>query len=189
MAYLNSNQLKDLDFKYLGKNVQISDKAAIYDAHKITLGDNCRIDDFCIISGKVSIGDYCHVTPMCLIAGGELGVNIGDYSTLAYGVKVFSQSDDYSGETMVNSLIPKKYKAEFISTVVIEKYCVLGANTVVMPGVTLSEGTASGAMTLFTKSSDEWGLYLGSPARRIKDRKKKLLQMLKEFKESDDDSI
>lgn len=117
MAYLTAEQLEAIGFKKLGRSVRISDKASIYDADQIELDDHCRIDDFCIISGKVKIGKYCHVTPMCLIAGGKPGVEISDFCTLAYGVKIFSQSDDYSGQTMVNSLIPKKFKNELFAEV------------------------------------------------------------------------
>ena len=54
MAYLTEDELKTLGFKSLGENVKISDKASIYDAHNIQIGDNSRIDDFCVISGNVS---------------------------------------------------------------------------------------------------------------------------------------
>src|SRR5690554_7845280 len=104
MAYLPQEALQDLRFKSLGKNVKISDKASIYNPETIELGDFSRIDDFCVISGRVSIGKYVHVTPHGLIAGGEKGVFIGDFSGLSYGVRIFSQSDDYSGNTMVSSL-------------------------------------------------------------------------------------
>src|SRR5690554_3494337 len=109
MAYLTETQLNEIGFKNLGKNVKISDKASIYNADQIEIGDNSRIDDFCVISGKVIIGKYVHITPMCLIADRKLGIIMEDFCTIAYGVKVFSQSDDYSGKTMVNSLIPEKY--------------------------------------------------------------------------------
>ncbi len=108
MAYLDEAQLSQMGFKKLGKEVKISDKASIYNAELIELGDYTRIDDFCVISGRIIFGNYNHVTPMCLVAGGEPGVEFSDFCTLAYGVKVFAQSDDYSGETMTNSLIPKK---------------------------------------------------------------------------------
>ena len=51
MAYLTEFELKEMGFKRLGKNVKISDKASIYNADQIEIGDNSRIDDFCVISG------------------------------------------------------------------------------------------------------------------------------------------
>lgn len=179
MAYLTAEQLEAIGFKKLGRSVRISDKASIYDADQIELDDHCRIDDFCIISGKVKIGKYCHVTPMCLIAGGKPGVEISDFCTLAYGVKIFSQSDDYSGQTMVNSLIPKKFKNELFAEVKLEKHVVVGAGATVFPGVTIAEGCAIGAMSLVSKSTKPWGIYVGSPAKLLKNRSKDLLLLEK----------
>jgi acetyltransferase-like isoleucine patch superfamily enzyme len=181
MTYLTDKQLKRIGFKKLGLNVKVSDKASIYEPEKIELHDNVRIDDFSIVSGNVVIGKYSHVTPMCLVAGGEPGVFIHDFCTLAYGVKVFAQSDDYSGQSMVNSLIPRKYKKEVFKEVVLERHCVLGTNSVVMPGVRLAEGTSSGAMTLFIKSTSPWGVYVGTPASRIKERSRELLELEMKF--------
>lgn len=87
MAYYTDEELKNFGFKFVGKNVKISDKASIYNFDQISIGDNSRIDDFCVISGKVKIGRNVHITPMCLIAGGEKGVICDDFVTLAYGVK------------------------------------------------------------------------------------------------------
>ncbi len=190
MAYLTQSQLDALGFKALGKNVKISDKAAIYSPEHIIVGDNSRIDDFCIVSGKVSIGRFCHITPMCLVAGGTPGITLEDFCTLAYGVKVFSQSDDYSGETMVNSLIPKKFKSELFAAVRLGRQTVVGAGATIMPGVTLAEGCSVGAMTLLTKSTQPWGIYVGIPAKRLKDRKRDLLKLEQQFlREIDNDSF
>ena len=78
MAYYTEQELQKLGFKYIGVNVKVSDKASIYDYNHISIGDNSRIDDFCVISGKVRIGRNVHITPMCLIAGGDRGVVFKD---------------------------------------------------------------------------------------------------------------
>ena len=117
MSYYDQEDLINFGFNYLGENVKVSQHAKIYDPGKISLGSNSRIDDFCIVSGSVTVGCYCHITPMCLVAGGVIGIVMGDFVTLAYGTKVFAQSDDYSGRSMVNSLIPKKFKNEFKSII------------------------------------------------------------------------
>ena len=190
MAYLTKEQLEAVGFKRVGENVKVSDKASIYNAELIELGDYSRIDDFCVISGRVSIGKYCHITPMCLIAGGEPGVFLSDFCTLAYGVKVFSQSDDYSGSSLTNSNIPRKCKSEIFESVFLRKHVIVGAGSIVFPGVEVSEGCSVGAMTLVNKSTRPWGIYVGNPARRVKERKKDLLALETEFlKEIDNDPI
>jgi acetyltransferase-like isoleucine patch superfamily enzyme len=183
MAYLSRDVLESMGFKKLGESVKISDKASIYNPEAIEIGDNSRIDDFCVVSGNVKIGRFNHITPMCLVAGGKPGVFLADFCTLAYGVKIFSQSDDYSGETLVNSLISSKYKNEKFEAVYLHKHVVVGAGSIVMPGVTIAEGGSIGAMSLVNKSTKEWGIYVGSPARRLKDRKKDLLSLEKKFLE------
>ncbi|RZG75961.1 acyltransferase [Acinetobacter wuhouensis] len=190
MAYLSMLQLQALGFKKLGKNVKISDRASVYNCDQIEIGDNSRIDDFCVVSGKVKIGKYCHITPMCLVAGGEPGIDIADFCTLAYGVKVFAQSDDYSGESMVNSLIPKKYKSEFFASVNLDKHVIVGSGAVIFPGVYLGEGCSIGAMSLILESTQPWGVYVGIPAKRIKERSKNLLVLVDKFiSEENNDSI
>jgi acetyltransferase-like isoleucine patch superfamily enzyme len=181
MAYLTESQLLKMGFKKLGTNVKISDKASIYNPELIEIGDNSRIDDFCVLSGRLVLGAYCHLTPMCLVAGGKPGVFLSDFCTLAYGVKIFSQSDDYSGETLVNSLIPQKFKNETLNPVVVERHVIFGAGTIVLPGVRISEGCSFGAMSLVLKSTSPWGIYAGVPVRRLKDRKKDLLELEKQF--------
>ena len=112
MSYYTESQLKEIGFKSLGKNVKISNKSSIYEPEKIEIDNNSRVDDFCILSGRIVIGKNIHITPYCNLAGGEKGIFIDDFSTLAYGVNVFTQSDDYQGSSMTNSTIPVKYKKE-----------------------------------------------------------------------------
>ncbi|MCT8963104.1 acyltransferase [Pseudomonas veronii] len=184
MAYLNQIELEHLGFKALGRHVKISDKACIYNADQIEIGDYSRIDDFCIVSGNVKIGRFNHITPMCLVAGGGPGIILEDFCTLAYGVKVFAQSDDYSGETLTNSLIPKRFKKELFAVIHLEKHVIVGAGTTILPGVKVEMGCSVGAMSLLTKSTSAWGVYAGVPAKRVKERKKDLLQLEDDFLKS-----
>ncbi len=183
MAYLTANQLAEKGFKSLGENIKISDKASIYDADQIEIGDYSRIDDFCVLSGKIKIGAFCHIAPMCLVAGGQKGIYLNDFCGLSYGVKIFSQSDDYSGKAMVSPLVPEKYKDEKKETVVLGRHVIVGAGSTVLPNVCIAEGGSIGAMTLVNKSTTPWGIYVGVPAKRVKDRKKDLLALEKRFLE------
>jgi acetyltransferase-like isoleucine patch superfamily enzyme len=181
MAYLSREELISMGFKRLGLSVKISDKASIYESSKIEIGNNVRIDDFCVLSGSLKIGNYVHITPMCLLAGGEPGIVINDFSTLAYGVKIFTQSDDYSGETMCNSLIPRNYKSEIFKKVVIGRQVIIGANSTVLPGADIPEGCAIGAMSLVLYSLEPWGIYAGIPVRKLKGRSKNILKLESQF--------
>ncbi len=186
MAYYTEEQLQKLGFKYVGKNVKISDKASIYNCDKIEIGNNSRIDDFCVISGRIKIGRNVHIAPFCLVAGGEKGITFGDFSGLAYQVQVFTQSDDYTGRTLTNPTIPDEYKKEMKKEIIIGKHSIVGAGSIIMPGVILAEGTSIGALSLVRKKTEEWSIYLGNPAKKVTSRKKYLLELEKQYLEKED---
>ncbi len=188
MAYCTNEQLMQMGFKSLGNNVKISDKASIYDADQIEIGDNSRIDDFCVVSGKVKIGKYVHAAPFSLIAGGEQGIFMDDFSGLAYHVQVFSQSDDYLGRALTNPTVPEIFKRETKEAVVLARHVIVGAGSIIFPGVVVAEGCAVGAMSLVRKSTRPWGVYVGNPARRVMERKKDLLELEKQFLEHESDA-
>lgn len=185
MAFLSKEALNLIGFKSLGKDVLISDKAVIYNPEKISIGHFSRIDDFCVISGKVSIGRNVHIAVFCNVAGGTEGIRLDDFSGLAYGVNLFTQSDDYSGVTLTNPTVPDEYKTEIKKPITVGKHSIIGTNSIVFPGVDLAEGTSIGAQSIMTKSSQPWTIYIGSPAKKIKERKKDLLILEAEYLNSE----
>ncbi len=190
MAYLTTEQLKEIGFKRLGKNVKISDKASIYNPENIEIDDYSRIDDFCVLSGKLKIGKYVHIAPQCLVAGGDEGITFSDFCGLAYQGQIFTQSDDYTGLNLTNPNIPSKYTKIFKKKVFLGKHVIIGAGSMVFPGVHIAEGCSVGAMTLVNKSTEAWGIYVGNPAKRIKERKQDLLELENLFlEEIKNDSI
>ncbi|WP_432468746.1 acyltransferase [Agarivorans sp. Z349TD_8] len=183
MSYYSRQELLAMGFKHIGCEVKISKKASIYDCASIVVGDYSRIDDFCVISGRVILGRNVHLAPFCLIAGGSEGVEFGDFSGCAYHVQVFSQSDDYSGETLTNPTVPAQFKREIKRKVIVGKHVIIGAGSIIFPGVQLAEGCAIGAMSLVRKTTAPWFIYLGNPAKKFKARSKKLLALEKQYLE------
>lgn len=177
MAFLSNEAIAEMGFKSIGRSVRISDKASIYDAHLISIGDFSRIDDFCTLSGRIAIGRNVHLAVYNNVAGGEPGVTFEDFSGLAYGCHVFAQSDDYSGMTMTNPTVPDRFKRERKAPIVIGKHSIVGTGSLIGPGVTLAVGTAVGALSFVSKNTEEWSIYVGSPAVKVKDRKRKLLEL------------
>ncbi len=185
MPFLNQDELQGLGFRSLGKNVCISTRAAIYNPELISIGDNSRIDDFCVVAGNVALGRNVHIAVFCNLAGGRAGIQMGDFSGLAYGCHLVAQSDDYSGATMTNPTVPMEYKKEFVAPVKIGRHAILGTNSVVLPGVEIGEGAASGAGTIFTRSVEAWNIYVGAPARAIKSRERTLLQLAERYESAE----
>ena len=187
MAFYTRDQLEKIGFKSIGKDVLVSDKASIYNCSEIEIGDYSRIDDFCVISGKVTIGRNVHIAVFCNVAGGECGILFEDFSGLAYGCHVFSQSDDYSGRSLTNPTVPDKYKNETKNKIRIGQHSIVGTSSIILPGVNLAEGTSVGAMTMVTKSTEPWSIYFGVPAKKIKDRRRDLVAYEMSYLENGND--
>ena len=183
-SFYTVEELGQMGFKHLGtRNVLISRKASIYGIENVSIGNNARIDDFCILSGKISIGNYVHIAAYTALYGGKDGIVIDDFANLSSRVSVYSVSDDYSGETMTNPMVPEQYKAVVSAPVYIGKHVIIGATSVVLPGVIIQEGRAFGCFSLIKNDSEEWSMNIGIPTRKIKERSKELLDYESRLKE------
>ena len=180
-SFYSEEELKEIGIRDFGKNVRISRMARIYSPEKMIIGDNVRIDDFCIFTGEVQIGSFVHLAPFSGYFGGDVGIYIEDFVGISSRVSCYALSDDYSGEFMTNPMIPEKYKNTFSKKIHIKRHVLIGASSVILPGVTIGEGVSCGSFTLINKELIEWGIYAGVPAKRIKDRSKNLLELEKRF--------
>ena len=147
----------------------------------MSIGDHCRIDDFCVVSGILNMGRNIHIAAQCLVAGGDAGITFEDFSGLAYHVSVFAQSDDYNGETLTNPTVPDAYKKEQKAPVFIGRHTIVGSGAVIMPGVRIEEGNSIGALALVTKSTQPWSIYVGIPAKRVGERQRDMLKLEAEY--------
>ena len=180
--YYTYDELENFKVKKIGKNLRISKKASLYECEKMEFGDNVRIDDFCVLSGKLIFGNHVHIACFCFLAGADEGIYFDDFSGFAYRVTAFTRSDDYDGETLTNPTIPEKYRYKTIrKCIYIKKHAIVGAGSVIMPGAHIEEGVSIGAISLVTKPTEAWSIYFGMPVKKIKPRKKLLLEQEKEF--------
>jgi acetyltransferase-like isoleucine patch superfamily enzyme len=181
--FLNETELKKIGFKKVGKNVSISDKCSIYNAKNIEIGSNVRIDDFVILSageGGIKIGSHIHIACYTsLIGGGEIVVE--DFSQVSSRVTILSSSDDFSGDFLVGPCILSEFTNVKSKKVLLKKHSVVGTGTTILPGVTLHEGAAVGAMSLVKNDIDEYTIFLGVPAKKLKNRSKKISYLETDF--------
>ena len=180
-SFFTKDELLQLGFKKIGNNVLLSKKASVYNTSKISIGNNVRIDDFCILSGNITIGSFIHIAAYTALYGASEGIYIDDYSNISSKNSIYAISDDYSGESMTNPMIPEKYKKTIDEKVIIEKHVIIGSGCVILPGVILREGSSFGAMTFINKSSEPWTINAGIPFRKIKNRSREILKLEKDF--------
>lgn len=183
MGFLSRDEMERLGFASLGQNVVLSDKASFYNCAAISIGSHVRIDDFCALSagaGGIRIGSYIHIAIGCSLIGAG-AILIEDFSTLSSRVAIYSSSDDYSGRSLTNPLLPAEYKRVHEAPVHLGRHVVVGSGSVILPGVDIQEGCAIGALSLIKNDCPAFGIYAGSPARRIKERAADLLELEKKF--------
>ena len=52
----------------------------------------------------------------------------------------------------------------------IEPFCFFGVNSTIRDGIQLAEGTLVGMSASVTKNTEEWGVYLGNPAKKLENK-------------------
>jgi galactoside O-acetyltransferase len=186
MAWLTNEQVSEMGFAFVGKNMMLSDKASYYNCKNIRLGDNVRVDDFCVLSagiGGIDIGNYIHVAVFSSLIGAG-NISLADFCGISSRVAIYSSNDDYSGGAMTNPTVPSEFTNVQHSDVRIGRHVIIGTGSIVLPGVTLEDGVAVGALSLITKDCKSFGIYMGVPAKRIGERKRDLLELEKKLTNS-----
>jgi len=180
-GFYTPEELRELGVKDFGGNVKISRKASLYMPEKIRFGHDIRIDDFCILVGDISIGNYVHICAFTGLHASSGSIRLDDFSNISSRVAIYAASDDYSGASMTNSVIPDDFKQIQYSDIYIGKHVVVGTGSTILPGASIPEGIAIGAMGLVKEVLQPWGIYAGIPCKRVKERQKALLALEKEF--------
>ena len=176
--FLTEKEVRKLGLKSYGKDVKIGRHAVLYTPERLEIGNHVRIDYFTVISGNVTLGSRIHISQFCGLYGGESGIVMEDFSGLSSRCSVYAVSDDYTGNSMTNPMVPMEYRPGMLSApVIIKKHAIVGCSSVILPGVTIEEGSAVGSMCLCNKSTEPWSMYIGIPAKRKGDRKKGILRL------------
>lgn len=163
-------------FKYAGKNIRIYPLCKIINPEYVEIDDESKILDYTFIDGKyVSIGKYTIITWQCLIEG-RMHTRIGDRVFIGPGTKILSSTYKFQGFYTCEFLPDEVHDTEW-GDVTIENDAYIGANSVIMPGVTIGEGALVGSNAFVNKDLEPWGIYVGSPVRKVGERQKPSAEM------------
>jgi acetyltransferase-like isoleucine patch superfamily enzyme len=183
MSFLSEEKIKAIGFAYVGSNVKISGNAIFYGAERISIGNNTRIDDFCVISAGregIEIGKYVHIAVYVSMQG-QGKIILEDFAGVSSRVAIYSSNDDYSGNFMTGPCVPSKFTNVVHGPVVIGKHVIVGAGAAILPNITIGVGSAVGALSLVTKSIPEYSVAMGVPAKVIKRRERRLEDLEKQL--------
>jgi dTDP-4-amino-4,6-dideoxy-D-glucose acyltransferase len=172
MGTLTPDQVTRLGFADVGTDVVISDRCSIYGAESIRIGSHVRIDDFAILTAgePVVIGSYVHISAFAFLSG-PFGLSIDDFVNVSPRATLLSGNDDFSGQWLPGALIPADLRHVRGGRIHLGRHSMVGAHSVVLPGVAFGEGAVVGALSLVKESLAPWGIYAGVPARLIGPRR------------------
>lgn len=179
--YLTLSQLKKIGFKKIGKNCKISKSISTYNLIG-TLGDNVRIDDDVQLKGKIDIKSYAHIARGCTLSGGDYGILLDEFSSLANYVQIFSSSDDYYLPSIpvgsLNNKLRKNFSKLYAKKIIIGKCCLIGSLSVLLPGINMGDYSSIGALTIVNKKINKGFFFQSRTKHILKKRNIKLFEKL-----------
>lgn len=133
-------------YKYIFQ-VEIDTSATILRNVKLLYPKNIKIGNNSVINWNV------------LIDGRGSKVTIGQNVDIAPEVNIWTLQHDPDSQT-------HEVKS---AEVIIENYCWIGNRAIILPSVTIAEGTVIAAGSVVTKSTEAYCLYGGVPAKKIRE--------------------
>jgi dTDP-4-amino-4,6-dideoxy-D-glucose acyltransferase len=182
-SFYTEEELKAIGFKSVGHNVLISRKTSLYGVSRISIANNVRIDDYCVLSagkGGIEIGNYVHLAVYVSLQG-DGKITLEDFVGLSSRTAVYTSNDDYFGSYLTNPTVPTEFTNVTSAPVVLHKHVLVGSGSVILPGVTLRTGCAVGALSLVNRDCKEFMIYSGNPAKAILIRNRNLLELEKQL--------
>lgn len=166
---INVLELQDFDksnFKFKGINVSIKyscsllncENISLYDnvklnlgvviqpgIHEVSIGKNSLVNQYSCIYGYALIGENVMIAPHVMLAGGF-------HNTSRTDIPIMLQGDGSKGP------------------IIIEDDVWIGANSIIMDGVTIGKGSVIGAGSVVTKNIQPYTIAFGNPAKIFKSR-------------------
>lgn len=182
---MNSLQYDKALLKSVGDDVFISANVEIRRPHLVSIGSHVAIDSGFYITTAAAIGNHVHIGPYVAVIGGARShLVLGNFVNLTVGAKLICGSDSFSGNGLVSAPgIPDEFLNELKpGTIAVKDFAAVCAGSIVLPGVTIAEGSVIGANSLVTEDTKPWTFYAGTPARPVKERPRaKMLEYAKKM--------
>lgn len=143
--------------------------------HIEEIGDGCRLENI-ITYGRIKIGRFVSISgPGTVLHAENNYIEIGDFCSIAQNVTIqeFNHCMNYPTTSAIKYLLNKTdFSLETISKgpVIIEEDVWIGANTVILSGITIGRGAIIGAGSIVTKSVPAYSIVCGNPAKVLRMR-------------------
>lgn len=145
-----------------GQRCYVAPDANVF-THSLVLGDGSWVAAGAILRGHLRIGSRTSVNPYAHIAG---NVVIGSAVMIASLASIYGFNHGFERTDVLMRDQPLSHKG-----VVIGDDSWIGANAVILDGVTLGRGCIVAAGAVVTRSAPEYSVIAGNPGRVIADRR------------------
>jgi galactoside O-acetyltransferase len=164
------------------RNLLIHRTCVIVDFSRIRFGRNIRIDPYCIITcAELHLGDHIHIAAGVSFTGSGT-IRMADFSGISNQSLIYSSNDDYSGEYLTNPTVPTRFTNVVSRDVSFGRHALLGARCTVLPGAEIEDGVSVGVGSLIKGRLEAWTVYVGVPARPLRKRSRRCLDLEAELR-------
>ena len=143
------------------------------DVKSNNIGCDTNIWQFCVVMPDAVIGSNCNICANVVI---ENEVRIGDNVTVKSGVQIWDgvtiEDNVFIGPnvTFTNDRYPRSKNSDWkLESILIKAGASIGANSTILPGITIGENAMVGAGSVVTKDIPAGELWIGNPAKKYKD--------------------
>lgn len=159
-------------YRYLIKKVTMKTRSYWLSFKGFQIGYHSYLQEHCRLKGDVRIGNYTKINRDVVIDSSPPGkIIIGDNCLIANGV-TFRNANH--GIARTDILI--KNQPKVVKDIIVKNDVWIAANCVILPGVTIGEGSVIGAGAVVTKSIPPYSVAVGVPAKVIKQRNSRAFQ-------------
>ncbi|MEW6360118.1 MAG: acyltransferase [Planctomycetota bacterium] len=152
----------------VGRNVVIGKDVIIWTTGGVEIGDNV-----CLRSGvqiyekhksRVILGDGVHLDHQCIVSS-MCGITIGEGTLIGYRAIIVDNDHRYDLFSL-----PFQERGHTTGPITIGKGVWIGAQAVILKGVTIGDGAVVGANSVVTRDVPPRAVVAGAPAREIERR-------------------
>jgi len=151
----------------VGNNVLINRSVVFHNPQNIHIGNNVRIDHGCLlIAGKntqLNIKDKSHINAYVSFHANTANITIGEEVDIGIFTVFFTSMYDFNNK--------KPRTNNFISTIDVEDYAIIGPSCVVLPGVVVGTSASVGANSFVKSSVNANSVVAGNPCKLIRVKK------------------
>ena len=138
----------------ISRGIEFGRKTTVHRYSRIIIGN-----------GRLVMGSECNIQSFTILAMGDAHMQIGNHVRIGPNCNLLAADHEFTDRD--TPIIRQRMVSKGLR---IEDNVWIGANCVVLPGLTVGTGSVVGAGSIVTKDVPEFAVVVGNPARVIRHR-------------------